>query len=565
MLTNRGRWLVLLSVCGCALGIARYKELLAFASLTAVVWLIFEWLVFRWRVEVVCRSLEASRTINGQDSSSTLWMNRPAEIELTINSRVFGSLPFVQFHDFLSAGLETEDEAHVLQCSLQNEVTHRYSLIPKAAGRYIMPGVCTRISDLHGLFYAQRFLPCSDSFRVMPSPLQADSIPPLTKSHNSLMPPGMHRFLRAGSGPELLELREYAPGDPPKSIAWKVSARKGSLMTRQYESEVPVRATLFVDCSAPARVGIPGHRAIDTAIATAATLAKSLMADRDPVGLVMYGDSKTSFVKHGAGERHLFRILDALANQSFIREAQSVPYSWRLLDKAWTVCDDLYPELLDPQVNQTPFFILPLRPHLRRTFKRRLQMAAVLADIFELPADGNVRLAMDDAVMAKFLCQFLDRIGSPWMDAVYNAQGRNIAVGQGRLGVLADALTRSIATSRDNEVFVLIADLIDHHGSLGRLRDSIRMARARHHRVVVICPWPAPVSAEKLETLPDDAIELTQRSEALRLENAAEQLRSELRRMQVPFAMATEGRSVRMVLAEAGMARDGRTAGVGVR
>ena len=565
MLTTRGRWLVLLSVCGCALGLLQYKELLAFASLTAIVWLMVEWIVFRWRVEVVCQSIEATRTINGAETSSTLWMNRPAKVELNIKSRAAGGLPFVQFHDFLSAGLEAPDNTNAVQCNLRGEVTHSYSLIPKAAGRYVMPGICARVSDLHGLFYSQRFLPCSDSFRVMPSPMQADSMPPLTKGHNSLMPPGMHRFLRAGSGPELLELREYAPGDPPKSIAWKVSARKGSLMTRQYESEVPVRATLFVDCSAAARVGIAGHRAIDTAIGTAATLAKSIMADRDPVGLVLYGDSETKRVKHGAGERHLFRILDALADKSFIRDAAPVPFSWRLLDKAWTVCDDLYPELLDPQVNQTPFFIFPIRPRLRRSLKRRLQMAAVLADIFDLPADANVRLALDDAVMSKFLCKFLERIGSPWMDAVYNAQGRNIAVGQGRLGVLADALTRSIATSRDNEVFVLISDLIDHHGSLGRLRDAIRMARARHHRVVVICPWPAPVSAEKLESLPPDVIELTQRSEVLRLENAAEQLRSELRRMQVPFAMATEGRSVRMVLAEAGLARDGRTAGVGAR
>jgi uncharacterized protein (DUF58 family) len=621
MLTNRGKWLVLLSICGCALGVIRSQELLAYVGLTALIWLLFEWLVFRCRVAIVCRSLEVQRTFNGGDVPRTLWMNRPVEIELTVSTRVPGGIPFVRLHDFLSVGLETEDDQHIVQACLRGELKHVYQLVPRAAGRFVLPGVCARVSDLQGMFFTQRFLPCEDSFRVLPSCMQADPMPPMNKRHNSLMPPGMHRFLRAGSGPELLELREYVPGDPPKSIAWKVSARKGTLMTRQYESEVPVRVTLFVDGSAGARVGLPGHRAIDSAIATTATLAKSVMADRDPVGLVMYDDHETKLLKHGSGERHLFRILDALAERSFLKEPGPVAFSTKLMDQAWTACEDLYPELLESDVNRVPFFLiskpdsalktllllLPIGLLLligsfqfgswawwavasarvagsiivlgallvlvkemfsigkRAILKRRLRFAVVLAELFELPADATVRLALDDAVMAKFIYKFLNRIGAPWTDAAFNAHGANIAAGQGRLGVLADSLTRSVALARDNEVFVLIADLLDHAGKLGRLIDAVRVARARHHRVVVICPWPAPVSKEKLAALPQDVIEITRKAEQLRLDGAAEALRTEFRRLQVPFAMASEGKSIRMVLAEAGLAKDGRTSMVGTR
>lgn len=556
---------MLLSVCGCALGVIRAQERLAYLAMAALVWLLFEWLLFRWRISVVCRGISVSRTINGARAPGTLWMNRPVEVEVTVQSKVTGGIPFVRLHDFLCAGLESAAEEHILQACLRGGVKYKYSLIPKAAGRFVLPGLCIRISDLHGVFYTQRFLPCPDSFRVLPSCLQADSMPPTTKRHNSLMPPGMHRFLRAGAGPELLELREYVPGDPPKSIAWKVSARKGTLMTRQYESEVPVRVTLFVDGSAGARVGLPGHRAIDTVVGTAATLAKSVMADRDPVGLVFFDDSATKKLKHGNGERHLFRILDALAERSFIRDPGPVAFSQRLLNQAWTVCDDLYPELLEPAVNRLPFFIFPILPGRRRALRRRLQLATVLAEMFDLPADASVRLALDDAVMAKFLFYFLNCMGAPWTDAVYNAHGMNVAAGQGRLGVLADALTQSVALARDNEVFVVIADLIDHAGRLGRLLDAVRMARARHHRVVAVCPWPAPVSAEKLAELPRDVVGITQKAEQVRLDGAAELLRADFRRLQVPFAMATEGKSIRLVLAEAGLARDGRTSMAGAR
>ena len=57
------------------------------------------------------------------------------------------------------------------------------------------------------------------------------------KRHNLLPPPGVHRHRRPGSGGELLDLRDYLPGDPPKTIAWKVSARRDKLITREYERD----------------------------------------------------------------------------------------------------------------------------------------------------------------------------------------------------------------------------------------------------------------------------------------------------------------------------------------
>ena len=49
------------------------------------------------------------------------------------------------------------------------------------------------------------------------------------------------------------------PGDPPRTIAWKVSARRDRLITKEFESEVPVRCTLFLDTS------VVGARAVAAA------------------------------------------------------------------------------------------------------------------------------------------------------------------------------------------------------------------------------------------------------------------------------------------------------------
>ena len=52
---------------------------------------------------------------------------------------------------------------------------------------------------------------------------------------------------------------------------------------------------------------------------------------------------------------------------------------------------------------------------------------------------------------------------------------------------------RSVGRGRDNELFVLLADLLEGGAELARLERAVCLARARHHQVLVICPWPTAV------------------------------------------------------------------------
>src|SRR5205807_372769 len=87
-----------------------------------------------------------------------------------------------------------------------------------------------------------------------PALVDAEGKTATSKRHNLLPPPGINRLLRPGTGSELMDLRDYLPGDPPRTIAWKVSARRDRLITKEFESEVPVRCTLFLDTSNSVRV-----------------------------------------------------------------------------------------------------------------------------------------------------------------------------------------------------------------------------------------------------------------------------------------------------------------------
>ena len=61
---------------------------------------------------------------------------------------------------------------------------------------------------------------------------------------------GLHKSPFHGFSVEFVEHRQYMPGDPLKSIDWKVRAKSDRVYVKQYEDETNLRAHLVVDHSA---------------------------------------------------------------------------------------------------------------------------------------------------------------------------------------------------------------------------------------------------------------------------------------------------------------------------
>lgn len=572
MVTNRAQWLILLGVAGSGVGTLLNKGLLAHVSLTVLVWLFVEWLLFRWRVDLQLRHLRCERSVNGSNSDSgNLWTGRSIRVRVRVIPDRRVRIPLIRFRDWLPENLDCPDGGHEFDARMSGEepAEFEYVCTARGAGSVDFRGVTVRVFDLQGLFFAQKFLPARQTFRVLPTSVVVDATHPTVKRVNSLPPPGIHRLQRAGMGSELLELREYVPGDPPKAIAWKVSARRGQLMTREYESEVPVRTTLFVDHSYGARLGPFGKRPLDQIIRLAASISRSAMTVRDPVGICLFNDAGVENFHAGAGDRHFFQILNRLTAHAANLSPPPVRFSEELLNEAWGVCEQLHPELLDPEVNLVPFTWFPIGRRRRFLRRRRVRLANVFTELYSLAPDAPQQLLFDDVCFASLLQRFLLEAGFAWTWPVVDRRGSEMHDWDGKFETLTDALTKTVARSHDHELFVLLIDLLDHSEPPGRLADSIRLARARHHRVAVICPCPddcRPGSLGKVTPPPaSDVPGLLKHAERVRRINAAEKLQRELRRLGVPVAFASDGRAVQLVLTEAELARTGRTSRTGSR
>lgn len=78
---------------------------------------------------------------------------------------------------------------------------------------------------------------------------------------------------RPGGGAELINLRNYTPGDSQRMVHWKATARTGRLMVRQTSEETQEAYLMFIET--PARLWQPGEQ-FERLCGFAATLAEDL-------------------------------------------------------------------------------------------------------------------------------------------------------------------------------------------------------------------------------------------------------------------------------------------------
>jgi uncharacterized protein (DUF58 family) len=594
MMTARGRWMTLPAMIGLFLGVLQRSSELSLLSLSVLLWLAAEWARFFWRVRYELPRIQIERLVNGRsEPTGRLWAGRTATIVVKLTRSVSEGGRFTVFHsssarrgapaladasgyvspvmlihDVVPENIEVLSRNHTDQRLGGNQFELRfrttaieleYQVRVRAAGEVTLPGVRLRLQDAQGFFVAERFINLPQTFRVLPAFAAAGDVQPLIKRTNSLPQHGIHRLYRSGFGSELLELREYVPGDPPKAIAWKVSARRDKLMTRQYESEVPVRVQLFVDGTKETRWGGFGCRLLDQMTFVAASVARVAISVGDPVGAMLFDEHEIRRLPTLTGERGFYRLLDELAEFSINPAVPPPPLTPRMINAAMSLAGERYPELLDRRVNQVPFTLRPILPGSRRRFREHFLLAGVLAEVLQLSATQQVRLVHDASYLSEHIQRFVDQSGVALMEPITEDEDRESAHSV-RIERLSDALAKAVNHAHDNEVFVVLANLLEHSSKPQHLLPAVKMALGRHHRVAFVCPSPTfrrPTTASRIHSS-NSINDLLAAAEQIQLREHAAKLHRKLRRLGATVTCSGEQEAIHLVLAEMEFARSGR-------
>jgi uncharacterized protein (DUF58 family) len=607
MLTARGWWFLIVVLFVLAVGaffIPTYTTLPAILAVTLFLWFAYEWVQFQVRSNAAVSRLRVKRwVLQGGRSTPMLWANVPFQVRLRVRHDGLVTIGYAVLDDRLPPGAdvlkgETSDAAAI---ESGEPVDVRYTLRCPAPGVLRFEGVKVRVADLNGFFYRRVFLRDPVEYLVLPPLADDEGNQRAAKRFNSLPPPGVHRLRRPGSGDELLDLRDYRPGDPPKMIAWKPSARKDKLITKEYENDVPVRAVVFLDTADGVRLGPPGNTLLTRMAGVAAVVAQASMANRDLVGLTTFDDKAATVVRPARTQTHMISVLRRLAEVASLQPTtKGVPVE-NLTRRAYPLAHELYPEVMKRDVNSMPLgrlwiplldrwwgwlvlFVLLAPPAMAAykfanilggppfpgpiqkiyqswmagTFdfavratpkvywvlriaialfvwgvtlclpsvfaglfwffygargwfgvraaelRRRKQLAALFCLQDGTGPDGVERYVHDDEAYAARCAAFLEhhRLRTPV--PLYDDQGRYRFKCARKADVLAYEVVRAVGRARDNELYVVLADLAELGDDIEPLVKAFRVARARRHHVMVIVPWPADVPSPDAGPEPEE-------------------------------------------------------------
>ena len=288
------------------------------------------------------------------------WSNAPAldsetEIELTIENRS-ETIIDCRLVDDLPPALVEEPETLRLTAFPRIPARLRYRVEPKERGDWETSWLYVRYRSPLGLAERWARAPLTQTVRVYPA-LRGGEEQQIFLARSRQIDLQLRRAQQRGLGRDFESLRDYREGDDLRDICWTATARRGSLITRQYQTERSQAVWLVLDCGrlmrariaavhpaenlvpeggggfnprvrptqlsgalapegrALAKTAAPStpHSKLDHACTTAVALAQLALYSGDRVGLLAYGQSIQQRLLPGRGAAHLRQLIESLA------------------------------------------------------------------------------------------------------------------------------------------------------------------------------------------------------------------------------------------------------------
>ncbi len=126
---------------------------------------------------------------------------------------------------------------------------------------------------------------------------------------------GGHASPYQGVSVEFADHRSYVQGDDIRHVDWKLYARTDKYYIKQYEEETNLSCVLVVDCSASMGYQSPAAPMSkhDFAASVAASLAYLALQQGDAVGMALFDQAITHFIKPSSHPGHWKTLTGALA------------------------------------------------------------------------------------------------------------------------------------------------------------------------------------------------------------------------------------------------------------
>ncbi|HYY56462.1 MAG TPA: DUF58 domain-containing protein [Pyrinomonadaceae bacterium] len=186
-----------------------------------------------------------------------------------------------------------------------------YELQPPKRGRFEFGRTAVRYLSRLGLVWCQARMDEPVSVKVYPNIRRAREAELKALGARSLVSAHRRSSWR-GEGREFESLRDYVRGDELRHISWTATARRGKLVTRQYQIERDQTILIALDAGRLMTARIERETKLDLAIHATLALMSAAARGGDNSGFVVFGRRIKAYLPPKRGSEHMDAALEAL-------------------------------------------------------------------------------------------------------------------------------------------------------------------------------------------------------------------------------------------------------------
>ncbi len=249
------------------------------------------------------KRIMAERLSNGDENSIELLIRNRASFPVEMD--IIDELP-VQFQkrDWnLRTRFSPNEQKQVL-----------YQLRPVERGEYEFGRIILYVRSLLGLLRRRYNIEAEQTVAVYPSYMQLRNYA-LLSGATIQSEQGSRRMRKIGHSMEFEQIKEYVRGDDIRTINWKATARKGSLMVNNYTDEKSQQVYCIIDKGRLMKMPFANLTLLDYAINSTLVMANVCLQKQDRIGLITFANKMGAVLAADRKPIQREHILQVLYNQ----------------------------------------------------------------------------------------------------------------------------------------------------------------------------------------------------------------------------------------------------------
>lgn len=247
----------------------------------------------------VAERLVSDRLSNGDSNTIVL--------SVTNNSSYFAAMKIIDELPFQFQERNFSIQKHFLP---RQQLKVSYTVKPAERGSYFFGNILLYVQSRQGLMVRRHVISAQETVSVYPSFINLRNYQLISQA--TIQGNGNKRMRKIGQSMEFEQIKDYVNGDDIRTINWKATARKGTLMVNNYVDEKSQQVYCVIDKGRLMKMPFEGLSLLDYAINSTLALSNVCLQKQDKIGLISFSNKMGSLIAADRKPVQRENILQAL-------------------------------------------------------------------------------------------------------------------------------------------------------------------------------------------------------------------------------------------------------------